>query len=176
MRRYMIAVAVMLVVPGVVAAQRGGGRRSGATQRTDLMSDQDSRRAQSITSDKLRDLDPLAILIDKHKDMSLTDSQVTTLKQMHVQLDDAQKPAYHVLDSLNQQLANIGSTSFGDDQSRAQTMNSFVRMIANNVRQHYDSVEHDALGLMSDDQKKKADDVLKDSHDQLGKLLSRGRN
>jgi hypothetical protein len=29
---------------------------------------------------------------------------------------------------------------------------------------------------MSDDQKKRADDVLKDSHDELGKLLSRGRN
>jgi hypothetical protein len=169
-------VAVVMAVPGVVAAQRGGGTRSGATQRTELMGDQNARRGPSITSNKLRDLDPLAILIDKHKDMSLADSQVAKLKQMHDQLDEVQTPAYHVLDSLNQQLANIGSNPTGDDQARAQTLNTFVRMVASNMRQRYDSVERDALGLMSDDQKKRADDVLKDSHDELGKLLSRGRN
>jgi hypothetical protein len=176
MRRFVLAVAmVALAVPGLATAQRGGGGRSRATSRTDMFGDEfGSRRKNAITSGKIQDLDPVAILIDKHKDLSLTDGQVDTLKQMNDKLREAQKPALHVLDSLNQAIANMGSNISGDDQSHYQTLNTFVRMVAGNLRQQYDSVENDARALMNDDQKQKADDVLRDSHDELMKLVGRG--
>ncbi len=177
MRRIALLLSLLMVVPSMSQAQRGGRTRSGATSRTDMFpSDQMRRRASAVSSGKLRELDPLAILLDKHKDLALTDSQVTVLKTMDDQLGTLQKPAYHVLDSLDQELANIGSDPTSDEQRHMQTVNTFLHMIAKNVRQQYDSVEKDAVTLMTDDQKKKADDVLKDSHAQLARLLAGGRS
>ncbi len=177
MRRPALLLALLMIVPSLSFAQRGGRTRSGATSRTDMFpSDQARQRATAVTSSKLRDLDPLAILLDKHGDLALTDEQAAKLKSMNDQLGELQKPAYHVLDSLDQELANIGSDPTSDEQARMQTMNSFVRMIAKNVRQQYDSVEKESGAVMTDDQKKKAEDVLKDSHDQLTRLLAGGRS
>ena len=175
MRRFLLVAALVTVaVPKAILAQRGGGR-TGATSRTDMFGDEfGSKRKNAVTSGKLRDLDPLAILIDKHKDLNLSDAQVDTLKQMNDRLTEAQKPPLHVLDSLNQEMANMGSNPTGEDQGRYQTLTGFVRMVAGNIRQQYDSVETDAKAIMTDDQKKKADDVLKDSHNDLMKLAGRG--
>lgn len=177
MRRFVLAAAALCLVPGLTLAQRGGGSRSKATSHTDMFpSEQMRQRVAAVSSNKLRDLDPLAILIDKRKDVRLTDEQVAQLKQMHDQLDQVQQPVYHVVDSLNQKLANLGSSTSSDDQSRVQTTTSFLRLIAGTVRQRYDSVERDALGLLTEEQKQKAGDVLKDSHEELIKVTGRGRN
>ena len=177
MRRVALVLSLLMVAPTLSMAQRGGRTRSGATSRTNMFpSDQMRSRATNVTSGKLRDLDPLAILLDKHKDLALTDSQVTALKTMDDQLGTMQKPAYHVLDSLDQELANVGSNPTSDEQQQMQTANTFVRMIATHVREQYDSVEKSAGALMTDDQKHKAGDVLKDSHDQLARLTARGRS
>jgi hypothetical protein len=176
MRRIALMLSMLMAVPTLAAAQRGGRTRSGATTHTDMFpSDQARQRAMTVTSSKLRDLDPLAILLDKHGDLALTDSQVARLKTMNGQLGDLQKPAFRMLDSLDQELANIGSDPNADDQTRVRTMNTFVRMITRNVRQQYDSVEKDAGALLTGDQKKKADDVLKDAHDQLARLVGNDR-
>ncbi len=177
MRRIAFLLSLLMVVPTLSLAQRGGRTRSGATSRTNMFpTDQMRSRATTVTSSKLRDLDPLAILVGKHKDLALTDSQVTALRTMDDQLGAVQKPAYHVLDSLDQELSNIGDHPTSDEQRQMQTANTFVRMIATHVREQYDSVEKAAGALMTDDQKHKADDVLKDSHDQLARLTARGRN
>ncbi len=177
MRRIALLLSILIVVPTAAVAQRGGGSRSRATSRTDMFpNEQSQRRVTAVTSTKLRDLDPLTILLDKHGDLSLTDEQTAKLKSMNDQLAEHQQPAYHVLDSLTQQLANLGSNPSSDDQARAQTMNTFAHMIAGNVRQQYDSVEKEAGALLTDEQRKKANDVLKDSHDQLAKLTARGRD
>ncbi|MGH7668559.1 MAG: hypothetical protein ACRENQ_03625 [Gemmatimonadaceae bacterium] len=175
MRRAVLLFSLLMMAPALSLAQRGDRTRSGATSRTDMFpSDQMRERATAVTSNKLRDLDPLAILLDKHRDLALTDSQVVKLKDMRDRLGELQKPAYHMLDSLDQQLANVGSNPSADDQARMQTTNGFVRMVATNVRQQYDSVEKAAGALLTDEQKKKAGDVLKDSHDQLARLTARG--
>lgn len=178
MRRTTLLLAILMIVPGVAAAQRGGRTRSGATSRTNMFPDEQAlHRANAVSSSKLRDLDPLSILIDKHKDMQLSDSQVNALKSMNEQLQTTQKPTFHALDSLDQQLANFGSNSSmsSGDQARMRTTTMFVRMVAGNIRQQYDSVEKQARGLLNDQQKKKANDVLKDSHNQLAKLVGRSR-
>jgi hypothetical protein len=176
MRRTALLLSFLMVVPALSLAQRGGGSRSRATSRTDMFPDEQAqRRVTTVSSSKLRDLDPLTILLDKHKDLSLTDDQMAKLKTMDGQLAEMQQPAYHVLDSLDQQLANLGSHPSSDDQARMQTTSAFTHMIAGNVRQQYDSVEKVAGALLTDDQKKKADDVLKDSHNQMAKLAERGR-
>ena len=177
MRRTALLLSILIVVPTVAVAQRGGGSRSRATSRTDMFPDERAqRRVTTVTSAKLRDLDPLAILLDKHRDLSLTDDQTAKLKSMNDQLAELQKPAYHALDSLDQQMANLGNSSSSDDQARIGTMSTFVGMIAGNVRQQYDSVEKAAGALLTDEQRKKANDVLKDSHNQLAKLTARGRD
>ncbi|HEX8726135.1 MAG TPA: hypothetical protein VF737_12180 [Gemmatimonadaceae bacterium] len=177
MRRIALMLSILMVAPIVAQAQRGGRTRSGATTHDDMFpTDQMRQRATTVTSSKLRDLDPLAILLDKHGDLALSDSQVARLRTMNGQLGDLQKPAYRALDSLDQALANVGSNPSSDDQARMRTMNMFVRMITKNVRQQYDSVERDAGALLNDDQKKKANDALKDSHDQLARLLGSDRS
>ncbi len=176
MRRTTLLLALLMIMPGVALAQRGSRSRSGATSRTDMFpGEQAQHRATAVTSSKLQDLDPLSILIDKHKDMQLSDSQETALKSMNDQLRTAQKPAFHALDSLNQQLANFGSNPSSDDQARMRTTSMFVRMVAGNIRQEYDSVEQQARGLLNAQQKKKANDVLKDSQKQLDQLAGRRR-
>ena len=177
MRRFVLLSAALLVLPSLAAAQRGGRTRTGATSRTDMFSDNaPARRRITITSDKLRDLNPLHILIDKRGDMNLNDDQVNKLKAMNDELEGVDKASFHVLDSLNTQLRRLGSSTSPDDQSRAQTMSGFTRMIAGNTRQRYDSVETAARAVLTDDQQKKAEDVLQDAHEQLARLAGRDRN
>lgn len=173
MRRVFAALAVMvLVVPSAASAQRGGGGGGGRSS-GGLKEGFGGPSQSGITSSKIQDLNPLNILLKKHKDLSLTDDQSAKLKQMNDQLDEAQKPAMHSLDSLSQEIANLGPRPTGNDQGLAQQLNQSARMVAGNIRQQYDSVETAAKALMSDDQKKKADDVLNDSHDKLNKLVGR---
>ncbi|HVA57097.1 MAG: hypothetical protein WBQ26_10630 [Gemmatimonadaceae bacterium] len=176
MRRFMLAIAILAIVPSLSVAQRGGGRSGGGRRTTDRFGSGEAATVPAISRQELADLDPLAILLDKRRDLKLTDDQTAKLEAMNGQLIDAQRPPFHALDSLNVELANLGSDLSSDDQAHARTLNVLSRMIASATRQRYDSVETVARALMTDDQKKAADDVLKDSHDRMERLVQRGRS
>ena len=173
MPKIRVVLAVLLLVPMAATAQRGRSR-SGATSRTDMFSDDPAaRRGMAVTSGKLRELNPLAILIDKRGDLALSDSQLTQIRTMNDSLEGVDREAFHALDSLNQQLNNLGSDPSPGEQDRAQTMRTLVRMITRTTRERYDAAESKARGLLTGDQKQKADDVLHDAHDDLARLAGR---
>ncbi|MDE3129152.1 MAG: hypothetical protein KGL38_14170 [Gemmatimonadota bacterium] len=176
MRRMALIAAVLAIAPGLAAAQRGSRTGSAATQRTtDRFGTGEQARVPSVSRHELEDLNPLDVLLDKHGDLRLTDDQVARLKTMDQNLKQASEPAFHTLDSLNLELANMGSDPQGDDAARARTMNILTRMVANGTRQRYDSAEQDARALLTADQQKKAEDVLKVDHERLDRIAGHGR-
>ncbi|MDE3127894.1 MAG: hypothetical protein KGL38_07805 [Gemmatimonadota bacterium] len=99
---------------------------------------------------------------------------MTRLKAMDGGLKKEQEPAFHALDSLNLEMANLGSDPQGDDAARARTISILTHMVAGGTRQRYDSAEAQARALLTADQQRKADDILKDDHDRLDRIAGRG--
>ena len=178
MRRTVVVSALILMLPALASAQRGGGTRSEAPKRSDFgfdSSDSFGRRPAAVSARDLQELDPLAILLDKHKDLKLTDEQTVKLRDMEAKLDSAHRMPFRALDSLNRQMPRGGSGMSDDDAATARTVGTLTRLIIGGVRERYDSVEKDARALLTDDQRKKADDVLGDSHDKLSRIARAGR-
>ncbi len=172
MRRIVVLSALVLMFPALASAQRGGGTRSEATKRSFGFDSTDSfsRRPAAVSARDLQELDPLAILLDKRKDLKLTDDQTAKLRDMEAKLDSAHRMPFRALDSLNREMPRGGSGMSDDDAATARTVGTLTRLIIGGVRERYDSVEKDARALLTDDQRKKADDVLGDSHDKWSRI------
>ncbi len=79
-RRY-IAFVALAVVPSLTLAQRGSGTKTQSTEKTDLFKGADAAPVgPSLRVRDLEDESPLKLLIDKHKDLKLTDAQIAQLK------------------------------------------------------------------------------------------------
>ena len=175
MRRMALMALALAIAPALAAAQRGGSG-SGATRRTtDRFGTGEQVRVPAISRHELEDLNPLGVLLDKHGDLQLTDDQVAKLKAMDDQLNSENAAAFHALDSLNLELANLGSNPEGEDAARARTINILTHMVAGGTRQRYDAAEAQARALMTQDQQRRADDILKDDHDRLNRIAGRNR-
>ena len=175
MRRMALMALVLVTVPALAAAQRGRGGASAATRPPDNpFGDAQRMRVPAISRHELEDLDPLAVLLDKRGDLKLSDDQTAKLRAMDEDLAKANAPAFHALDSLNLERTNLGNDPSDDNAGRVRTIDMLSRMVAGGTRQRYDSVETQALAVLTEAQKQKANDILKDDHDRLNRLTRRG--
>ena len=99
MSRIRTAIALLVLIPSVSFAQRGGGGSStGSTtssggfggkggQKTGFDAEKNAApRAPSISGKDFEKASPLADLVDKKKDLKLTDAQVASIKDADAKL------------------------------------------------------------------------------------------
>jgi len=83
-----IAVAVLLL-PTLALAQRGG--RTQADRKTPLFDKEEMPKGPTLRVRDIEDQSPLKLLIDKRKDLKLSDAQVTQLKESETKVKDHPK-------------------------------------------------------------------------------------
>jgi hypothetical protein len=150
--------ATLATLPSVAAAQRGGSRTQ-ADKPVDMFSKEDEQAMRpTLRLGDLEDQSPLKLLLDKHKDLKLTDAQVADLKTKESALKDKSAPTLKLADSLINQLH---STSSSDDaRAKARLTALALGHVIESLRTTYDSAGTDAVAALDAEQQSKAKELL----------------
>jgi hypothetical protein len=168
MIRRLIIATTLLVAPTVLLAQRGG--RTQADKRTELMDKSEIPKGVDIRVRDLEDQSPLHLLIDKRKDLSLTDAQLSQLKDAEEKLKEKNAPLYKSADSLIR-ATRLTSSSSDAEKSRAQSARGTLMELVKTLNESYDGARKDAIALLDAQQQPKANELLDKQKEESEKFL-----
>ena len=156
MRRLLIA--TLLVVPSIALAQRGGGGgRSQATSHT-RSPDEAFPSGPALRTRDLDDMNPVKLLIDKRKDLKLTDAQLANIKAAEPKLKQTNEPLFKAVDSLVHEMR----PGNGSDEDRARMRDARMGLMTTlaEVNANYDAAAKEAIAGLDADQQTKANELL----------------
>jgi hypothetical protein len=166
----LLVLVMLLAVPTLAAAQRGG--RSQADKRTELFDkDSSSRQAPQLRVRDVEDQSPIKLLIDKRKDLKLTDAQVSQLKDSEGKLKEKNAPLLKAVDSLVRDLRSGMSSQSDEARSRARNARMGLMTTLSDVRANWDASAKDALATFDADQQGKATELLDKQKQETEKML-----
>ncbi|HEY4303843.1 MAG TPA: hypothetical protein VGM82_05220 [Gemmatimonadaceae bacterium] len=164
-RRTTLLAALVILPLGSAAAQR---TRSEATKHEDAKyADDGTAKGPAIRGRDLEDLSPLKLLIDKRKDLKLSDAQIDGLKKSDDQLKQKNQPLYKAIDSLAKAMRPAMNSSAEGD-ARIRDARRGLDDAIQSIRSNYDAAGTEAIGSFDADQKAKAGELftkLKDDAD-----------
>jgi hypothetical protein len=175
--RRTILLAAFLALPAIATAQRS---RTASDRRTELF-DKDSassRQAPMVRSRDLEDMSPIKLMIDKRKDLKLTDAQLGQLKDNESKLKDKNAPLLKAVDSLVRDLRWTGGSRAPSDEERARMRDARVGLISSvgEIRANYDASAKDVLATFDAEQQAKANDLLAKQKQDAEKYLQERLN
>ena len=163
------AVLVFALVPSLLAAQRGGrggGRMGGA--------DQSSKGSGSsmlrLSNGDVEEMSPIKLLIDKRKDLKLSDDQLKKFKDLESEMKTRNEHLFKQLDSLRRVLTPSGRPS-DDDRAHIASARDAVIEVVGNIRLSYGETLKQALPLLDEGQKAKADQLIQNQNDDAEKVV-----
>lgn len=164
-----LAVVALLLVPSIVLAQRGG--RTQADKKTSLFDKEEAPKGPTLRVRDIEDQSPLKVLIDKRKDLKLSDAQVSELKDTESKLKDVNAPLYKAVDSLIRDMRN-GSAS-PSDQSRAKVREarSGLMDVLKELNSNYETPLNAVLTKFDAEQQAKAKEFLDKQRQEGDKMM-----
>jgi len=168
MKPLRLSLALLVVIPALLSAQRGGGGGSGGTRRPGS-GFSDSAEVRPLSRDDVNDANPLNLLVDKRKDLKLTDAQLAALKDASAKLKDRILPSLKTIDSLNS-VMRLLSTSLADQDAARSARSTFLQTLKS-IRDTYAASAQDAVTQLDPDQQKTANEVVQRQRDQFDKRV-----
>ncbi|MEA3245511.1 MAG: Spy/CpxP family protein refolding chaperone [Gemmatimonadota bacterium] len=179
MKARVLPLVALALLPAVASAQRGGGGRDRGTK-----ADFDGMISSSpvglrLSNGDVEDMNPVKLLADKRKDLKLTDDQLKQIRAMNDALKESNKPQFKVLDSLRTAMRPRAGADEDVERVRTQLARQDVVDVVKAIRDGYDAKLKEAVALLDDTQKAKADELVarqaRDSEEMLAKALGGGR-
>jgi hypothetical protein len=152
----------MVALPAVslpAFAQRGGGKTRGDEKATNDFN-QMSGSTIKLSNKDIENISPLRLLIDKRKDLKLTDDQLAKLKDRDDKLKESMKPSFGALDSLRRIATPAGRTADEGDKARMMDTRRRFTAVVSGIRVQYDAAASEAASLLDETQQKQATDLL----------------
>jgi hypothetical protein len=168
--RRLLVLTTLLALPSVAAAQRS---RTQSDRRTELF-DKDSSSRQAPILLRVRDVEDLSsikLLIDKRKDLKLSDAQLSQLKDSEGKLKDKNAPLLKAIDSLVRDLKSGMSSSSDDGRARARAARMGLMTTLGEIRMNYEASAKDALATFDADQQSKATELLDKQRQETDKFV-----
>jgi hypothetical protein len=164
MRTRTLTIALMAALPLLslpALAQRGGGGGGGRVERGDKP-DFSTMNGSTIklSNRDIENISPIKLLIDKRKDLKLTDDQLAKLKDRDDKLKESMKPSFGALDSLRRIATPAGRKPDEGDQARMMDTRRRFTEVVTGIRVQYDGAATDALPLLDEAQQKQATDLI----------------
>jgi hypothetical protein len=153
-----LAITALLFVPAISLAQRGG--RTQADRKTPLFDKEEAPKGPTLRVRDIEDQSPLKLLIDKKKDLKLSDAQVSQLKDSETKLKDVNAPLYKAVDSLIRDM-RTGSAS-PNDQAKAKLRDARVGLmdVLKELNKNYETPLNAVLTALDAEQQAKAKELL----------------
>ncbi|MGH7655637.1 MAG: hypothetical protein ACREN6_13335 [Gemmatimonadaceae bacterium] len=174
--RLVPVVFLLAALPSLTLAQAGrGGRGRGDGKADKYAPTNDLPKYPGAV--ELQKFNPVALLIDQRKKMSLTDAQVTALRPLQAKIYERNGDLVARYDSVqriyNPLNANDASSLRGDStRTRALQQTIIMNAVFDTLMTRRETDDGDALGLITDEkQKKKAAEILDKQDESFAKLL-----
>lgn len=162
MRTRWLPLLAIAASPTLLFAQRGGGGVGRKVPQADYSTMSGSMIKMSNRD--LEDVSPLKLLIDKRKDLKLTDDQLSKIKDQENKLKESTKPGFEALDSLRRAATPSNRTPDDGDMARAGDARRRFAEVVSGIRAQYDGAAMEAVGLLDDTQKPTANQLLQKQH------------
>jgi chromosome segregation ATPase len=162
------AALVLALVPATLVAQRGGGGRGGGSRMG--RGDEGGGSASSmlrLSNGDVEEMSPIKRLIDKKKDLKLTDAQVKQFKDLESEMKQRNEHLFKQLDSLRKDMTPSGSGAF----ERIANDRQAVEDVVGNIRLSYNETLKRATEQLDDPQKQKAAELIQQLNDDADKTL-----
>jgi hypothetical protein len=166
MRPTKVALLSLVLVPTVALAQRGGGgggsSRVRGEPKADWNSVENANKGVKLSKGDLENTSPVKLLLDKKKDLKLSDDQVNKLKELEGKVKDANEPSFKALDSLKRLAQPPLHSGEPKDDERDRMMNARrgLSAVVGTIRGNYESSATDAMAILDETQRKMATDLL----------------
>jgi hypothetical protein len=175
-----LAFLVLALVPAAVSAQRGmggGGMRGGGGRSGGQEGSHGGNSMLQLSNGDVEEMSPIKRLIDKRKDIKLTDDQVKQFKDLETEMKARNEHMFKQLDSLRKDMAFSGRPS-DDEFTRIANDRQSVTDLVGNIRLSYNETLKRAMEKLDEGQKPKAQELVdqlnKDSDQTLEKKLNGG--
>jgi hypothetical protein len=194
MRTRFVAIVLAASIPAVAFAQKKGGGAGISDASDPAAGSGPSARNMPRSSDLVR-MNPAALLIDKKKKLSLSDSVAKQLKAVQKTIDDRNAPIFAQYDSIHKWTMPLSSSSsaaasskpgFSDadrstassasapsaaEQAKMQSSMRDLRKLVADYREQRKKDVADVLAVVPDAQKPAATDLLTQQDADLDKLV-----
>lgn len=173
--RTRLAVPVLLALiafPSLAQAQRGGGGRGmGGSKDADWNAvTENVPKGPTISGKDFVEASPLAMLLDKKKDLKLTDAQMSAIKSADEKLQASNKDRYALVDSLKKQMK---PTVGGDvaDETRVILARDAMQGVVRDIRMSTDADTKAVVSTLDAEQQKTAAELLEKHAEKTQKML-----
>lgn len=185
MRTRTRILASLLLIPTIAYGQRsrGGGDAGGSRVRGDPQADWKSVMGADagvkLSNRDVENISPIKLLIDKRKDLKLSDDQANHLKDIEAKLKEKNQDSFKALDSLRRLAQPPAHDPNDDDRARMSAARRTMTATVETIRENYDAALKEALPLLDEGQQKAANELLekqkKEADEMLRDKLGRGR-
>jgi len=164
-----LAVAALLLVPAISLAQRGG--RTQADRKTPLFDKEEMPKGPTLRVRDIEDQNPLKLLIDKRKDLKLSDAQVSQLKDSETKLKDVNAPLFKAVDSLIRDMRNGSATPSDQSRTKVREARSGLMDVLSQLNGNYETPVKEALAQFDAEQQTKAKELLEKQRQDGDKMV-----
>jgi len=139
-----LALLAMAALPALLQAQRRGmGERD-----VNWNAVTSKKAPPTLTAKDIEELDPLALLVEKKKDLKLTDAQLAALTEAQGKLAADVAPLLARIDSLGKAMRPTTSVQGAEDEARMVIARDAAGGAVREVRQRYGAALEGALPLL----------------------------
>ena len=176
MHKRTLLLVSLLLAPSILAAQKGSS--SGGKTRGDKKADWDGIEqgmgaGLQLGNKDVENINPIKLLIDKRKDLKLSDAQTKQFKDFEGQLNERNDPFFKSLDSLRGVLkAPKGKGDLSDeDRARFTLARMAVGETVSAIRENYDSTAKVAIAILDASQQKQANEFVDNQRTEAEDML-----
>jgi hypothetical protein len=168
--RRLVLVGALLGIPALATAQRrptsGGSGTYGGSKAVGQSKLEGTRiRKEMFSTKDLEKENMVAFVLDKKKDLKLSDDEVKALKDINQQLKDTLRTPMKALDSIADKMRRQDEGA--PDQDERNSARIFAQSYIAEVHTQYDNYLKLALAKLTDDHQKPANDVIESRRKEL---------
>lgn len=171
----------LILVPTIASAQRGsgggGGGGAGGSGRVrgdpnaDWKSIVGSSDGIKLSNRDVENINPLKLLIDKRKDIKLSDDQLNRLKDLDAKLNVKNQDSFTALDSLRRLAKPPAHEPTDDERARMMAARGAVAATVSTIRDNYAASLTEALQILDETQRKTAAELLEKQRTEAEAML-----
>lgn len=174
MMQIRYALAAFIVLPAIAGAQMGQRGSQTATieaRRARGTIDRDAPPPMKLKVGDIEDMSPLKMLLDKRKDLKLTDDQRAALKALDVKVDQANEPLMAKFDSLRL-VMRPRQNATDEEMVRMAIGREELGPLIRSIMANYNASLPPAMALLDDSQKATAQGLLEKQAKEANETLS----
>ncbi len=178
MRNSRLAIVLLTLIPATLTAQRGmggGGMRGGRGGGQEGGSRGGGSSTLQLSNGDVEEMSPIKRLIDRRKDLQLSDAQVKQFKDLEAEMKARNEHMFKQLDSLRKDMTFSGQPS-DDAFTRIANDREAVTDLVGNIRLSYNETLKRAMERLDEGQKPKAQALVDQLNDEADQTLEKKLN